>query len=429
MKTTKDVLAVILGGGRGARLYPLTTVRSKPAVPIAGKYRLIDIPISNCINSGIYRIAVLTQFNSVSLHRHINNTYVFDAFHTGWVQIWAAEQTVSSADWYQGTADAVRKQLFEIRVSRAEYVLILAGDHLYRMDYAPMLEFHQQTGAEITVAVQPITTKDAGRFGVLKRDELNKIVRFAEKPKDPKLLSEMTSRDDPERPYLGSMGIYLFSTKKLTEILEENIAFADFGGDVIPYAINTCNVFGYDFDDYWEDIGTIRSFYDTNLALAGPNPPFNFYDPERPIYSHSRFLPSSLIEESLLEHVMLADGCHIDKAEIRHSVVGVRSQIRAGVKIKDSILMGMDYYEGLSTSGQDLMKSNYVSMGIGKNTEITGAIIDKNPHIGENVTIRPYPRGTEIDGDRWVVRDGIVVVPKDTIIPSGTFIGPRNEKE
>ena len=427
--TTKDVLAVILGGGRGARLYPLTSVRSKPAVPIAGKYRLIDIPISNCINSGIYRIAILTQFNSVSLHRHITNTYVFDAFHTGWVQIWAAEQTVSSADWYQGTADAVRKQLFEIRVSRAEYVLILAGDHLYRMDYAPMLDFHKQSGAEITVAVQPVSVTDAGRFGVLKRDSSNKIVRFAEKPKDSQLLSEMISREDPERPYLGSMGIYLFSTKKLIEILEENIAFDDFGGDVIPYAINTSNVFGYDFDDYWEDIGTIRSFYDTNLVLTEPNPPFNFYDTERPIYSHSRFLPSSLIEESLLEKVMLADGCHIHKAEIRHSVVGVRSQIQEGVKISDSVLMGMDYYEGASGNNRDSANPNYVSMGIGRNSEIGGAIIDKNPHIGENVIIRPFPRGTEIDGDRWVVRDGIVVVPKDTIIPARTYIGPGNEKE
>lgn len=433
MKTIKDVLAVILGGGRGSRLYPLTSVRSKPAVPIAGKYRLIDIPISNCINSGIYRIAVLTQFNSVSLHRHITNTYMFDAFHTGWVQIWAAEQTVSSADWYQGTADAVRKQLFEIRASRAEYVLILAGDHLYRMDYAPMFKFHQETGADITVAVQPVSTGDAGRFGILKRDAECRITRFAEKPKDAPTLAEMVSRDDPQRPYLGSMGIYLFTTKRLIELLENNIAFDDFGGDVIPYAIERLNVVGYDFDGYWEDIGTIRSFYDTNLALTNAEPQFNFYDPQRPIYSHSRFLPGSLIENSHLERVLLSDGCCIQNAEIIHSVVGLRSQIRDGVKIADSILMGMDYYEsfGGEEPEDDMIEppplpgGTSIPMGIGENSRISGAIIDKNARIGRDVVIEPFPRGVDLDGDHWVVRDGIVVIPKDAFILPGTHIGPQ----
>ncbi len=425
MKTTNDILAVILGGGRGSRLYPLTAVRSKPAVPIAGKYRLIDIPISNCINSGIFRVAILTQFNSVSLHRHVARTYQFDTFHTGWVQIWAAEQTVSSADWYQGTADAVRKQLFEIRAARAPYVLILAGDHLYRMDYAPMFNYHIEHDADITVAVQPVAATDAGRFGILKRDPSGEITRFAEKPKDPVVLNEMVSRGDPLRPYLGSMGIYLFRTDTLIDILENNTGFDDFGGDVIPASIQKHRVFGYDFDDYWEDIGTIRSFYETNLALTSPNPPFNFFDPERPIYTHPRYLPGSTIENSLLENVLIAEGCCIRNAEIRHSIVGVRSRISNGVKLQDCILMGSDYYEkGGGCNEMGLNEFGQVPLGIGPNSEIFGAIIDKNARIGGEVIIRPFPAGTDKDGENWVVRDGIVVIPKDAVIKPGTYIGP-----
>jgi glucose-1-phosphate adenylyltransferase len=424
MASTRDILAVILGGGRGARLYPLTAVRSKPAVPIAGKYRLIDIPISNCINSDIYRIAVLTQFNSVSLHRHIANTYVFDAFHTGWVQIWAAEQTVSSADWYQGTADAVRKQLFEIRAARKPYVLILAGDHLYRMDYRPMFESHISSGADITVAVQPVNASDAGRFGILKRDSDLRISSFAEKSKDPAVLKEMVSRDDETRPFLGSMGIYLFNIQTLIDLLEENATFDDFGGDVIPHAINTVKVFGHDFDDYWEDIGTIRSFYETNLALTDPKPPFNLYDPDRPIYSHARFLPGSHIENSTFKNVLLADGSCIKGADIYHSVIGLRSQIRDGVKISDSIIMGADYFE--STVCSDAMDTvmGLIPIGIGRNSDIAGAIIDKNARIGREVTIRPFPEGVDMDGENWVVRDGVVVIPKDAVLIPGTYIGP-----
>ncbi len=272
MPSTEDILAVILGGGRGSRLYPLTKMRSKPAVPIAGKYRLIDIPISNCINSHIYKIAVLTQFNSVSLHRHITRTYIFDAYHTGWVQILAAEQTIATADWYQGTADAVRKQLREIRSARAPYTLILAGDHLYRMDYAAMADFHFSHDADITVAVQPVNVTDVTRFGILKRDSGGRITDFAEKPKDPGVQAAMVCRDDPARPFLGSMGIYLFRTDLLCDLLENN-SYVDFGADVIPSSIRNFKVYGYDFDDYWEDIGTIRSFYDTNLSLTQPNPP------------------------------------------------------------------------------------------------------------------------------------------------------------
>jgi glucose-1-phosphate adenylyltransferase len=414
-----DILAVILGGGRGARLYPLTQQRSKPAVPIAGKYRLIDIPISNCINSEIFRVAVLTQFNSVSLHRHISRTYQFDVFHTGWVQIWAAEQTMETTDWYQGTADAVRKQLFEIRSTRAKHVLILAGDHLYRMDYAAMAEFHFQKQADITVAVQPVKKEDAPRYGILKRDPSMQISDFAEKPTDPDQQSKLVSRANPDSPFLGSMGIYLFNIDVLEELLH-NTTYDDFGGNVIPSAIHSHKVFGYDFDDYWEDIGTIRSFYNTNLELTQPNPPFNLYDPSKPIYTHPRYLPGSSIDDSHLENVLLAEGCTIRKADIRHSVVGLRSQVGVGAKIIDSILMGSDYYES--------QRSNTIAMGIGSGSHIEGAIIDKNARIGQNVTILPFPPGTDMDGDACFVRDGIVVIPKNGIVPDGTYIGPGEKK-
>ncbi|MBI9043762.1 MAG: glucose-1-phosphate adenylyltransferase [Anaerolineaceae bacterium] len=421
MSSEDKVLAVVLGGGRGTRLYPLTKMRSKPAVPIAGKYRLIDIPISNCINSGIYRIALLTQFNSVSLHRHIARTYHFDAFHQGWVQIWAAEQTFQFSDWYQGTADAVRKQLFEIRSTQREHVLILAGDHLYRMDYAKMTRFHLENDADITVAVQPVRKEDSSRFGLLKRNQDLVIERFAEKPKDPEVLKDMISRDDPERPFLGSMGIYLFKTEVLIELLEST-SFDDFGKHVLPFAINTKKIYGYDFEGYWEDIGTIRSFYETNLALACPEAPFSFYDSAHPIYTHARFLPGSVLENTCLENVMLAEGCTIKNANIKNSVIGMRSQIGPGVKIKDTVLMGADYYEkNIKEQPTD------IQLGIGRNSDIEGAIIDKNPRIGENVIIRPFPRGTEIDEDLFVVRDGIVVISKNSIIPPNTVISPDQE--
>ena len=414
-----DILAVILGGGRGSRLFPLTKLRAKPAVPIAGKYRLIDIPISNCINSGIYKIDVLTQFNSHSLHRHINQTYNFDQFHTGFVEILAAEQTLESADWYQGTADALRKQIFQIRSSRAKYILILAGDHLYRMDYARMAEFHWGHNADVTVAVQPILRTEASGLGILKRGKDDRITDFAEKPKDPAVLSKFTSRTDNLRPFLGSMGIYLFKTQVLIDLCRENPQLDDFGGDMIPHAISTCAVYGYDFDGYWRDIGTIRSFYEANLDLTCQNPPFSFFDAERPVYTHSRSLPGSVVEDSRLRDVLLADGCQIQQAEITHSVIGIRSIIAAGTRIKDSVLMGGDYY--LVDSDVDRTKP---PIGIGPRCSIEGAIIDKNARIGSEVEIHPFPPGTEITNDNWVVQDGIVVIPKNGILPSGTKIGP-----
>ncbi|HRJ76647.1 MAG TPA: sugar phosphate nucleotidyltransferase, partial [Anaerolineales bacterium] len=293
MPSLNEVLAVILGGGRGARLYPLTQMRSKPAVPIAGKYRLIDIPISNCINSEIFRIAILTQFNSVSLHRHITRSYNFDNFHQGWVQIWAAEQTMESENWYQGTADAVRKQMLEIQATSAKYVLILAGDHLYRMNYKEMAEYHWKNNADITVAVQPVTRGEASRFGILKRESNGKISDFVEKPKDAETQNKFISRDDPERPFLGSMGIYMFNTKVLIDYLTNFPSYDDFGSDIIPNAIKTHDVYGFDFDGYWQDIGTIRSFFETNLMLTTASTPFDFYDAKLPIYTDTRYLPAS----------------------------------------------------------------------------------------------------------------------------------------
>jgi glucose-1-phosphate adenylyltransferase len=418
MPELNEILAVVLGGGRGSRLYPLTVMRSKPAVPIAGKYRLIDIPISNCINSGIYRIAVLTQFNSVSLHRHITQTYQFDGFHTGWVQILAAEQTLESENWYQGTADAVRKQMFEIRATDAKDILILAGDHLYRMDYAAMARFHWEHRADITVAVQPVAREDASRFGLLKREADLRITDFVEKPKTKAERTPFISRDDKERPFLGSMGIYLFKTEVLMHFMTNHPDFDDFGADVIPSAIHTHAVYGYDFDGYWQDIGTIRSFYETNLQMTEPNPPFNFYDPKQPIYTNSRVLPGSIIEDSILKDVLVAEGCRIHKAEITRSVVGVRSQIRAGTHIKNCIMMGSDYYDQPG-------KPNDIPLGVGPKCDIEGAILDKNVRLGKGVFIRPFPPGADVDGDGWVVRDGIVVIPKDVVIKAGTRIAPR----
>jgi len=419
MPSMNNVLGVIMGGGRGSRLHPLTQMRSKPAVPIAGKYRLIDIPISNCINSGIYRVAVLTQFNSVSLHRHISQAYNFDVFHTGWVQIWAAEQTPQSADWYQGTADAVRKQLFEIQATGADHVLILAGDHLYRMDYQEMAEFHWEKKADITVAVQPVARSEASRFGILKVEADDRISAFIEKPKDPEVQNKFISRDDPEQPFLGSMGIYMFKTKVLSDLLNYHLRSDDFGGDIIPDAIQSHEVYGFDFEGYWEDIGTIRSFYETNLKLTHSNPPFNFYDAKAPIYTHARFLPGSIVEDSKLQDVLIAEGCRISKADITHSVVGVRSQVAEGTVIKDSIVMGADYYDTEKPGGN-------VPIGIGKNCHIESAILDKNVRIGNSVTILPFPRDQkDVDAGLYFVRDGIVVIAKDTEIPAGTRISPE----
>jgi glucose-1-phosphate adenylyltransferase len=419
MSSVKDILAVIMGGGQGTRLFPLTKVRAKPAVPIAGKYRLIDIPISNCINSNIDRIALLTQFNSVSLHRHITGTYNFDPFHRGWVQIWAAEQTMLNDTWYQGTADAVRQQMFEIHSTGAEYTLILAGDHLYRMNYGLMAQHMWEKGGDISIALQPVPMEAASRLGILKRNKDHQVTDFVEKPKDPSVQKSFISRDDNEKPLLGSMGIYLFKTDVLNELLRE-LDVDDFGKEVIPSAIHSHRVVGYEFEGYWEDIGTMRAFYNANLDLTQPSPPFRFYDANHPIYTHARFLPGSIIDGAQLEDVSLSDGCYIGKAEITSSVIGLRSQIQDGAIIKKSVIMGADYYE------EEKSSTHLTPIGIGENSLIEGAIIDKNARIGSDVLIKSFPPGTEEDHDNWFIRDGIVVIPKSIVIPQGTVISPES---
>lgn len=407
------------GWGTGNKIVPLTKMRAKPAVPIAAKYRLIDIPLSNCINSGIKKVAVLTQFKSVSLHRHISQTYTFDHFTRGWVQIFAAEQRDKSFEWYQGTADAVRKQLLEIESAKLDYSLILAGDHLYRMDYSKLAQFHFETNADVTVAVQPIRYDDASRFGVMKVDSENRIVAFAEKPKDPESKDQFISRPGSDKPILGSMGMYLFNTDVLVDNLK-NSNDTDFGGEIIPKMLNKKNVFAYSFEGYWEDIGTIRSFYETNLSLTKPYAPFEFIDQDSPIYTRPRFLPGSLVEGAEMSNVLLADGSYINGAKIDNAVIGLRSQIETGSTVQSTIVMGADYFD--TKEAREM--AGGVPIGIGPNCNIEGAILDKNVRIGEGVTIKPFARGTDIDNDYWSVQDGIVVIPKRTVILPGTVIGP-----
>jgi glucose-1-phosphate adenylyltransferase len=416
----RNILGLVLGGGRGTRLWPLTKLRAKPAVPIAGKYRLIDIPLSNCLNSGIYKIYILTQFNSFSLHRHITQTYHFDHYHSGWVQILAASQTNTNVEWYQGTADAVRKQLYEIKVTSPDIILVLAGDHLYRMDFEKLIQFHTENEADITLAVKPIPEEDTARFGILKMNDSGRITDFIEKPKQKELLKPFKFPGDPKQPYLGSMGIYVFNSKTMFDLLDDE-SLEDFGKDVIPQSINSHKVFGYKFDHYWEDIGTIRSFYESNLMLARADPPFNLYDPNRPIYTRPRFLPGSRVYDVQLDQVLLAEGCMVKGKFLHNSVIGIRSMIGEDVIVEDTVILGSDYYEQKTRAWED---KHGIPLGIGKGSTIRGAIIDKNPRIGEDVHIHPFPRGTEIDADNYFIRDGIVVIPKNTAILPGTCIGP-----
>lgn len=415
-----NVLGLILGGGAGTRLYPLTKERAKPAVPLGGKYRLIDIPMSNCFHAGIDKVAILTQFNSVSLHRHIYSTYVRDVFATGWVQILAAEQTPTSYDWYQGTADAVRKQLIEIKSAGTDYVLILSGDHLYRMDYHRFAQFHLDSEADVTIAVQPVARSEAPSLGILKLKSDNQISRFVEKPKEEAILDEMVSRDDPEKPYMASMGIYMFRYDAMVDMLNDNPG-NDFGKHIIPDAIKNRRVVGYVFDDFWEDIGTIRRFYEVNLKMASSDPPFDFYSPDRPIYTHPRFLPGSEVHGSQLNNVLMGDGCRFYDAEVTNSVVGLRSIVWPGAKISRSVLMGADYFETDAEIASN-ERTGYPGIGIGRGSVIDGAIIDKNARIGRNVTIRHLKDRPDMETDTWVARDGLVIVPKSAVIPDGTVI-------
>lgn len=415
-----NVLGLILGGGAGTRLYPLTKERSKPAVPLAGKYRLIDIPMSNCFHAGIEKIAILTQFNSVSLHRHIYSTYNRDVFSKGWVQLWAAEQTPRSGDWYQGTADAVRKQLLEIKSAGLPTVLVLAGDHLYRMDYRRFVQYHEDSESDVTIAVQPVSREAVSGLGILRLRGDNTISRFTEKPRTAEALEGLQSRDDAEKPYMASMGIYVFKLDVLIEMLESESG-TDFGRDLIPAAINDRRIVGYVFDDFWEDIGTIRRFYEVNLMMASENPPFDFYSPDRPIYTHPRFLPGTEVHGAHLRHVLLADGCRIFDANIENSVIGLRAFVDSNVMVKDTIMMGADYFE----TEQDLAENRRLgrpSIGIGTGSIVEGAILDKNARIGQGVHIRCLQNRPDMETENWVARDGIIIVPKNAILPDGMVV-------
>lgn len=412
-----NVLAVIMGGGAGTRLFPLTKERAKPAVPIGGKYRLVDVPISNCINSQIRQIYVLTQFNSASLHRHIYSSYTFDKFSKGFVEILAAQQTTASTSWYQGTADAVRQNLRFFLQSDCDYFLILSGDQLYRMDFRKLLHHHVENSAQLTVATIPVERDQAPSLGIMQTDAEGRIVRFVEKPKDPPMLE--TLKLPGQERWLASMGIYLFNRDVLVEALDND--HTDFGKHVIPEAIQKYRVFSYVFEGYWEDVGTIRSFFEANLAMCGVKPAFSFFDRESPIYTRSRFLPPSKIIDSHISQSLVADGCVIVRARIDHCIVGLRSFIGEGCVLKDTIIMGCDYYAPTPPPNPD-EEVTMPHMSIGRNCRITRAIIDKNVHIEDNVIISDKTGAPDYDGADYYIRDGIVIVPKNTILRAGTRI-------
>jgi glucose-1-phosphate adenylyltransferase len=418
MVMMQDVLGLILGGGRGTRLYPLTKKRAKPAVPLAGKYRLIDIPMSNCLHSGISKIDILTQFKSASLHRHIFRTYHRDKFTEGWVEILAAEQTLEDKNWYQGTADAVRQQLVEIRAAGTEYVIILAGDHLYRMDYSKFLQFHEDTNADISIAVQPVNAEEAPALGILKLDPDKEIISFTEKP-TPDELNGLESIPGSDKPYMASMGIYVFSTKLLFELLDA--PGDDFGKEIIPAAMPDRHVMGYVFDGFWADIGTIHRFYEVNLALTSPDRPFDLNPPHRPVYTHARFLPPCESHGSELNQVLLGDGCQIYDSKVTKSVVGLRGMVGPNATIESSVLMGADYFETEEDRAEN-RRLGRPDVGIGEGSVIECAIIDKNARIGRNVHIRHIPDRPEKETEHWAFRDGLVIVPKSAVIPDGTVI-------
>ncbi len=417
----KDVLALILGGGRGTRLFPLTKMRSKPAVPLGSKFRLIDIPVSNCINSNVMKIFIITQYNSASLNSHISNTYRFDYFSGGFVEILAAEQTPESNDWFQGTADAVRKVFHHLRDFQS--ILILSGDHLYRMEYDKFLEEHLNKKADLTIAVKPVPPHRASEFGLLKIDERSKVLQFREKPKGDELEEMRTdtsklglsSAEADANPFLCSMGIYVFRREVLEKLLQMEPFFNDFGKDVIPYAINHHRVMAYPFTGYWEDIGTIRSYYESSMDLARPVPKFNMFDANAPIYSNQRYLPGCKVVSSNMTCSILGDGCIIDGATIKYSVIGLRSRISANVIIENSILSGNDYYDsGISIN-------NVPALGVAPGSIIRGSILDKNVRVGRNVHIENLDGVAHYDhpDGLFYIRDYIVVIPKGIVLPDG----------
>lgn len=426
---TKQVLAIILGGGQGSRLYPLTTERAKPAVPLAGKYRLVDIPISNCLNSEINRIYLLTQFNSASLHRHISQSYKFDHFTGGFVEILAAEQTPSSNAWYQGTADAVRRNKPHFRNADYDYALILSGDQLYRMDFRRILNQHMETYADLTVATLPVSRREAESLGILQIDPERRINRFVEKPKDPELQDSLKLPQDcyqrlgiqgDQEVFLASMGIYVFNRGVLQSLLDtSDTSLTDFGKHIIPSAIKTHRVFSYVFQGYWEDIGTIRSFFNANLELTSELPRFNFFDETTPIFSRPRYLPPSKINGAQIDHAIIAEGCIINHAMVSNSIIGLRCYIDRGTRINRTIVLGSDFYEP-HTSIMQNEASGHPRIGIGCNTFIENAIIDKNSRIGNDCIITPANKPDTADHDLYCIRDGIIIIPKNGIIPHGT---------
>jgi glucose-1-phosphate adenylyltransferase len=428
----KKVLAIVLGGGAGTRLYPLTKLRAKPAVPLAGKYRLIDIPVSNCINSEIFKIYVLTQFNSASLNRHISRAYNFSGFSDGFVEVLAAQQTKDSPDWFQGTADAVRQYLQVVEEWDVDEVVILSGDHLYRMDYRLFVERHRETNADITLSVVPISEKNASEFGLMKIDPSGRVVEFSEKPKGEALTQMrvdttklgLNAEQAAEKPYIASMGIYVFKKQVLVDLLKKSLEQTDFGKEIIPGAAATHNIQAYLFDGYWEDIGTIESFYDANLALTQqPTPPFSFYDEKAPIYTRSRYLPPTKLLDAHVTESMIGEGCIIKQCRIHHSVLGVRSRIMEGCTIEDALIMGSDFYEP-APERKTQAETGGIPIGIGANSTVRRAIIDKNARIGADVMIINKEGVDEAQREEhgFYIRSGIVVVLKNATIANGTVI-------
>ncbi len=431
MALNDNVAAVILGGGAGSRLFPLTQERSKPAVPLGGKYRLIDVPVSNCINSGITQIFVLTQYNSASLNRHISRTYRFSSFSTGFVEVLAAEQTKERPDWFQGTADAVRQMLPHLRSLQIDTLLILSGDHLYRMDYRDFLARHFVTAADVTISVVPSRREDAEGFGLLKTDEKGRIVEFKEKPTGEALEAMLvdttnfglTAAESEKRTFLASMGIYVFNYARLVELLAADESRVDFGGEIIPAAIKNYSVQAHLFKDYWEDIGTIRSFYNANLDLASPLPKFNFFDTESPIYTRSRYLPPSKIHACDIDNSMVSEGCILNGIYARRSIIGLRSRIDYGVKLENAIVMGSDFFESFDELEENIARAT-PHVGIGENSVIKNAIIDKNARIGRNVRLVNKNQTETLDGENgsYFIREGIIIVPKNAVIADNTEI-------
>lgn len=414
-----NVIGVILGGGTGSRLKPLTVLRAKPAVPLGGKYRLVDVPISNCINSGIYKIYMLTQYNSGSLHYHVQSAYKFDAFTRGFVRLLAAEQTPDSKEWFQGTADAVRQSMHHLSSSRPDIAVILSGDQLFRMDFQHVINQHIQKKADITICTTPVNRKDAHSLGILKTQKDSRITCFVEKP-GPDELDESMRAPSQQEMYLASMGIYVFNFSALEELLAQNLDI-DFGNHIIPQAIQSHRVFGYIFEGYWKDIGTIGSFWKTNLELTGQSPVFSFYSKKSPIYTRPRFLPPSQLYASTFEDCLLTEGVKISRAHIKKSVVGLRSIINEGAHISNAVIMGNDYYDYQQNTHSE------TPLGLGKNCRIDSAIIDKNVCIGNNVSISPHGLG-ETSTQNYTVRDGVIVIPKGTYLPDDTVIGSFPEE-